>query len=143
MLQDKLLILSTAQAVTASAAGNGRGADSIIDTGADGLDLEGNIIRSDKAEGMVLCANFLVTTGFTGAATITFSVRHGAASGTLTDVVSSMAIPSSRLKAGFLLKLYIPVYSDKPLERYINVYYTVASGPAAGGVIDGWIDMAG
>jgi hypothetical protein len=117
MFIDKLLQVSNAQAVTATAAST-----DVIDFGQAnpnvGLDDRSNmVITVDTAAAAV------------GAATVTFSVQDSADNSTFADVAVSAAIGKADLVAGFQHIIPMPT----KLRRYCRVNYTVATGPLTAG----------
>ena len=128
MYIDKQLLMSDAQAVTSSAAST-----NVIDLGAHlGMD-------PGVTEDLWLQVRVDTTATASGSATVTFTVEtdDDEAFGSATTVYSSAAIGKATLVAG-----YYPVRIRLPLgmERYVRVYYTVATGPLTAGKFDAFIN---
>ena len=119
MFIDKQNTLGTAQAVTASAAST-----DYIDLGA-----ARDIGMGDPLH-MVITVGDAVTA--TGAATVTIGLQcdDNTSFSTPKTVIQTDAIPKATLVAGHQIFLPIPVGLD---ERYVRVYYTVATGPLTAG----------
>lgn len=118
MIPDANLLLSDAQAVTASAAST-----SIVDQLA-----AGDAYKAPWVE-------FLVNTTFTSnGATIQLQIQtdSDSAFGTAVNLFETGALAVADLVAGYRVRVRIP----QGAKRYLRAYYTVASGPAAGGKID-------
>ena len=124
MILDKLLRMSNAQAVTASAAST-----DVIDLG----------VLTDIGEGRELELLVQVGTAFTavGAATMTVALQGSVDDSTFTDMAVSRAIGKADLTAGAtLLNVSIPpVGAGQAVPRYIRVFYTVATGPMTAGTV--------
>ena len=117
MIMDSKLILSDAQAITASAA-----SDNEIDFGAAGLDIgQGNPIYLEV---------WLDTAFDTSANTLTISLYDSPDGTTYTErmVVLPAKATSALLTAGKLQKVALP-YN---LARYIELYYTCSAGLTSG-----------
>lgn len=119
MMYDKLNTFGTEQAVTSTAAST-----DIIDLGA---------VR-DIGNGEPLELVILVTESATasGAATVTFDLQTDDNSGfsSAATLASSGAIGKAALTAGTeVLRIEVPF----DVERYLRVYYTVATGPLTAG----------
>jgi hypothetical protein len=126
MITDALLLLSSAQAVTASAVST-----NTIDLGTS----------RDLGSGEPLYAVFTVDTTATaaGAATVNFQVISSAAAnlGTPTVLVQTDAIAKTELTAGrrpIILEIPPSVLAAQPIgQRYLGVQYTVGTGPLTAG----------
>lgn len=117
MYIDKLLQVSSEQAVTASAAST-----DVIDFGQPNPDI-----------GMTNIANMVITVDeaatAAGAATVTFSIQDSADNSSFADVAVTAAIGKATLVAGYQHVIPMPT----KLRRYCRVYYTVATGPLTAG----------
>lgn len=123
MIIDKLLQVSDAQAVTASAAST-----DVIDFGQANPD-----VGMDGLSMMAITTN--VAAAAAGAATVTFSVQDSADNSTWADVAVTAAIPKATLVAGYQHVIPMPT----KLRRYCRVYYTVATGPLTAGTFSAQI----
>lgn len=125
MIIDKLARFDTANAVTTS------------ESSVDIMDLGVN--PRDIGKGEPLWVEWRVATAATaaGAATVTFSIQTatGDAFTTSTTLVSTAAIGKATLVAGYRTQLRIP----PGVQRYIRVYYTVATGPLTAGAFDAYM----
>lgn len=124
MITDNLLLLSDAQAVTASAAST-----NTVDLGT----------ARDIGEGEELYVHFKVDTTFTaaGAATMTMNIITSASAdlSTPTILASTAAIAVATLVAGYRTAIEIPPQIKSLGQRYIGVSYTIATGPMTAGAI--------
>ena len=123
MIIDKFLQVSSAQAVTASAAST-----DVIDFVQASPD-----IGMDCLSMMVITTRSAVTAA--GAATVTFSVQDSADNSTFTDVAVTAAIGKATLVAGYQIVIPMPT----KLRRYCRVYYTVGTGPLTAGAFSAQI----
>lgn len=114
---DKLLQVSTEQAVTSSAAST-----DVIDFGQ---------ANPNSGMGQNLTMAFTVDEAATasGAATVTFSVQDSADNSTFADVAVTGAIGKASLTAGAQVLIPMPIKH----RRYVRAYYTVATGPLTAG----------
>lgn len=117
MFIDKLLQVSSEQAVTASAAST-----DVIDFGQANPD-----VGMDDRSQMVITVDEAATAA--GAATVAISVQDSADNSTFADVAVTVAIPKATLVAGYQHVIPMPT----KLRRYCRVYYTVATGPLTAG----------
>lgn len=120
MILDKGNLVSSAQAVTSSA-----GSTDVIDLSqaraiGDGEELE-FFVNVDTAATAA------------GAATVTFQVQtdDNSAFSSPTTVIQTDAIPKATLVAGYQIK--IPLPDGATPERYLRLYYSVATGPLTAG----------
>lgn len=117
MIIDKLLQVSDAQAVTASAAST-----DVIDFG-----------QANPNSGINHKTSLAITVDETataaGAATVTFSVQDSADNSSFADVAVTAAIGKAALPAGAQVLIPMPVVH----RRYVRAYYTVATGPLTAG----------
>lgn len=129
MIIDKLNEFSDAQAVTVSAA-----ATNVVDLGAAGA------IES-KPLYLVIKVNTAVEAA--GSATVTFALKtdDDEAIGSATTLWTSAAIAKATLVAGYEV-VRLPI-NGRQLERYLQVYYTVASGPLTAGKFDAFLTADG
>lgn len=128
MIIDRLNEMSNAQAVTVSAAST-----NIIDLLAAG-GLENPYYLHIQIPVGVTAA---------GAATVTFALQtdNDEAFGSPTTLWTSAAIGKEALAAGTrVIRLAL---NGMPLERYLRVYYTVATGPLTAGAIDAFLSADG
>ncbi|MFV0602031.1 MAG: Bbp16 family capsid cement protein [Brachymonas sp.] len=117
MIIDKLLQVSSKQAVTASAAST-----DVIDFG----QANPNTGMDDRSH-MVITVDEAAAAS--GAATVKFSVQDSADNSTFADVVATSAIGKAALGAGQQVVLPMPT----KLRRYCRVNYTVDTGPLTAG----------
>lgn len=117
MIIDKLLQVSDAQAVTASAAST-----DVIDFG-----------QANPNSGINQITSLAITVDETataaGAATVTFSVQDSADNSSFADVAVTAATGKAALPAGAQVLIPMPVVH----RRYVRAYYTVATGPLTAG----------
>ncbi len=117
MIIDKLLQVSDAQAVTASAAST-----DVIDFG-----------QANPNSGINQITTLAITVDETataaGAATVTFSVQDSADNSSFADVAVTAATGKAALPAGAQVLIPMPVVH----RRYVRAYYTVATGPLTAG----------
>lgn len=117
MIIDKLLQVSDAQAVTASAAST-----DVIDFG-----------QANPNSGINQNTSLAITVDETataaGAATVTFSVQDSADNSSFADVAVTAATGKAALPAGAQVLIQMPVVH----RRYVRAYYTVATGPLTAG----------
>ena len=122
MILDAAMQFSDSQAVTATAVGT-----NVVDLGV-----------AQRQRGHILHVVFNVTEAATasGAATVDFEVvtDDNDSLSSPTVVASSGAIGKATLVAGHQLSVQLPV--GVPLERYLGVQYTVATGPLTAGQFD-------
>ncbi len=129
MIIDKELMMSNAQAVTATAASS-----DVVDLGAR-LGLENGGLSDD------LWLQIRVDTAVeaSGSATVAFALQTAddAAFGSATTLWSSAATGKATLVAGYsVARFKLPI----GMKRYARVYYTVASGPLTAGKFDAFIN---
>lgn len=117
MIIDKLLQVSTAQVVTASAAST-----DTIDFGQANPD-----VGLDDRSMMVFTVGEAAAAA--GAATVTFSIQDSADNSTFADVVATAAIGKAALGLGQQVVIPMPT----KLRRYCRAYYTVSTGPLTAG----------
>lgn len=121
MFIDNLLVLGSAQAVTASAA-----TTNSVDQLAAGCALPA---------GMVGIMQFLINTTVAatgGASTTTFSIQDSADNTTFADIARSADIGKATLVAGYVVSLIIPA----GCRRYIQGYYTISTNNWTSGKVD-------
>ena len=123
MIIDKLLQVSGAQAVTASAAST-----DVIDFGQTNPNSGIN-----QNTTMAITVDETATAG--GSATVTFSVQDSADNSTFADVAVTAAIGKASLTAGAQVLIPMPVQH----RRYVRAYYTVATGPLTAGKVSAQI----
>ena len=117
MFIDKLLQVSTNQAVTASAASS-----DVIDFG----QANPNVGLDDRSNMVITVSE---SAAAAGAATVTFSVQDSADNFSFADVAVTAAIGKAALTAGRQIVIPMPV----TLRRYCRVFYTVGTGPLTAG----------
>lgn len=139
MLFDNQSLLSDAQAVTASAAST-----NVIDLGDTGR-VYGNTVdvTRDIGKGLGIPLLVQVVEAFAagGAATLTVALQvdDNEAFASPKTVWTSPAITKADLVPGFVVvPEYIPRGTD---ERYMRLYYTVATGPMTAGKIMAGVTM--
>lgn len=128
MILDKELMMSEAQVVTATAAST-----NVIDLGARlGLD-------PGLSDDLWLQIRVDTTATASGSATVTFALQtdDDEAFGSATTLWTSTAIGKATLVAGYnVVRMRLPL----GVERYVRVYYTVATGPLTAGKFDAFIN---
>lgn len=117
MIIDKLLQVSDAQAVTATAAST-----DVIDAGHAGRDI---------GAGEQLFAVFTVSeaAAAAGAATVVFAVQDSANNSDFVSVVATAPIGKADLVVGKHIVLPLP----PGMRRYVRAHFTVATGPLTAG----------
>lgn len=125
MYIDKENTLSEDQAVTAAAAST------------DYIDL-GAARDIGVSEGLQLCITCKETVTSAGASTLQFQMQCDDNTGFSSPktVIQSDAIPKASLVAGYQIFLPIPVGLN---ERYMRLYYNVATGPLTAGIFSAQI----
>jgi hypothetical protein len=118
MYVDKELEFSNDQAVTASAAST-----NYVDMG---------VARDIGMSDAVIAVTVTEAATAAGSATVTFAIQtdDDAAFGSATTVRQTDAIGKATLTAGYQFFLKVPHGID---ERYLRLYYTVATGPLTAG----------
>ena len=132
MLLSKQNMFSDSQAVTVTAAST-----NAIDLGAVGTPVRSNALARDVSKGQPVGVLIKVDTTFTagGSATMTVSIEtdDNDAFSSATTKYTSAAIPVATLVAGYRLPIdWLPASVN---ERYMRVYYTIATGPMTAGNI--------
>lgn len=129
MILDKLLMLSEAQAVTASAAST-----DVIDLGP----IDGT--RRDIGVGYPLefWANVNTTATAGGAATVNIQLQTSPDNSTWTTLTSSGDLALSALTAG---KRVISQKVPQGVQRYLRVNYVVGTGPLTAGAFTAGINL--
>lgn len=119
MIADLSLVLSDAQAVTASAAST-----NVVDSLAAGRAMTGNARVQFLVDTLPVSA---------GSSTCVFSLQDSADNSTFADVIVSPAIAKATLVAG-----YVPFEAMIPagIRRYIRGFYTVAVADFSAGKFD-------
>lgn len=117
MIIDKALQVSSAQAVTSSAAST-----DVIDFG----QANPNTGMDDRSSMVITVSE---SAAASGAATVTFSIQDSADNSTFADVAVTAAIGKASLTAGQQIVIPMPV----KLRRYCRAYYTVGTGPLTAG----------
>lgn len=124
MIIDRFNVFSDAQEVTASAG------STIVDLNAAGA-----------VEAKPLYLHIKVNDGVTasGSATVAFALQtdDDEAFGSATTLWTSSAIGKATLVDGYQV-VRLPI-NGMALERYLRVYYTVATGPLTGGKFDAFL----
>lgn len=133
MITDAFLLLSSAQAVTASAVST-----NAIDT---------SIIGRDLGAGQDLHVHFSVDVSAVaaGAATVQFQIITSSNPAMTSPVVlaTTDAIGKAELTAGRRpISLTIPQHRIAPSDRYLAVQYVVATGPLSSGTFSAVISEA-
>lgn len=124
MITDALLLLSSAQAVTASAVSTNT--------------VDASLIGRDIGAGNDLYVHFSVDVSVVaaGAATVQFQIITSASPAMISPTVlaSTDAIGKAELTAGRRpITLEIPQHRIAPSDRYLAAQYVVATGPLASG----------
>lgn len=121
MITDKLLRVSTDQAVTTTAVST------------DTIDLS---VARDIGEGQELTMNFAVTTAFSGGTSVKFEVIQSASADLSSPTVigSSDAVVTASLTAGANIAVRINPQIGSTGQRYIGARYTVSGTYTAGKV---------
>jgi len=121
---DNNLVLSDAQAVTATAAST---------KSIDFATATRNVGAGHELD-LVIVVGTAATAA--GAATVTFALQDSTDNTTFNDVIVSPAIGKATLVAGYeALRITLP----RTLNRYIQVNYTVATGPLTAGTFTAYI----
>lgn len=129
MIIDRFNEFSDAQAVTASAAST-----NVVD-----LKAAGNI--EGKPYYLIIKTNESATAS--GAATVTFALQTDSAEnfGSAVTLWSSAAVGKATLVAGYqVIRLAL---NGLALNKYLRVYYTVATGPLTAGKFDAFLSADG
>jgi hypothetical protein len=123
MIMDKNLMVSAAQAVTASAAST-----NYIDLGAAG----------DAYVSSWLVVQVREAATASGSATVDIDIQcdDNTSFSSATSLYKVSAVPKATLVANYeAIKVRIP----QGCERYLRVYYTVATGPLTAGTFDAFV----
>lgn len=122
MITDALLLLSVAQAVTASAVST-----NTVDLG----------VARDIGAGEPLYVSFHVTTNFATLTSLTpnLIISANADLSSATVIASGPAIPVASLVAGYKTYMRIPPIADSIGKRYFGASYTVTGSNATAGAI--------
>jgi hypothetical protein len=130
MIFDNTLLLSDAQAITASAA-----SANVIDLGATGTPFGANapLVR-DLGRGQEVDLAVTVTQAFAGLTNLQVGVQVSADNATWTTVASGAVVPLVSLAAGYQFK--VPASIEEGVNaRYLRLYYTVGGSNATAGKI--------
>ncbi|PTR06973.1 MULTISPECIES: Bbp16 family capsid cement protein [unclassified Novosphingobium] len=130
MIFDNSLLLSDAQAVTASAA-----SANVIDLGTTGTPFGANapLIR-DLGRGQELDLAVTVTQAFAGLTNLQVGVQVSPDNATWTTVSCGAVVPLASLVAGYQFK--VPGSIEEGVNaRYLRLYYTVGGSNATAGKI--------
>lgn len=123
---DNNLFMSDAQAVTATAAST------------KSLDFATATRNIGGGEPIELVVQVATSIDATGAGTVTFALEDSADNTTFTPVVTTPAIGKAVLVAGYeVLRIRLPA----GLRRYIQMNYTVATGPLTAGAINAYLEL--
>lgn len=115
---DQNLVMSDAQAVTATASST------------NSIDTQTALRNLGSGEEIDLVVTTTTTATAAGAATVTFSLDDSSDNSSFTQQFLSAAIAKASLVAGFEpFRMVLP----RTLQRYIQVTYTVATGPLTAG----------
>ena len=121
MYVDNNLVMSDAQAVTVTAAST------------KSIDTQTALRDIGSGEPIELFVSVGAQVTAAGAATVVFALQDSADNSTFADVVSTPAIGKATLAPGYeALRIRLP----SGLRRYIQVNYTVATGPLTGGTFN-------
>ena len=129
MLFDKETMFSDDQAVTTTASST-----NVYDFGADGDDYANVGLR----RAVIRCQ---VTETFAGGTSLQVQVRTGATTSPTTVVVSSAAIVTASLVAGYQFQISVPL--PRQLLRYMDLNYVVVGTHTAGKITAGLMADAG
>lgn len=123
---DNNLYMSDAQAVTATAAST------------KSLDFATALRSIGSGEPIELVVQVVTAATAAGAATVVFSLDDSADNSTFAPVVQTPAIGKATLVAGYeALRIRLPA----GLQRYIQVTYTVATGPLTAGTFNAYLEL--
>ena len=126
MIVDNNLYMSDAQAVTSTASST------------KSLDMALALRNVGGGEPVELVVQVATTVTASGAATVTFSLDDSADNSTFTSQVLTAAIGKASLVAGYeVLRIRLPA----GLQRYIQVTYTVATGPLTAGAFNAYLAL--
>ncbi|GHC97636.1 Bbp16 family capsid cement protein [Novosphingobium pokkalii] len=130
MIIDNSLLLSDAQAVTASAA-----SANVIDLGTTGTPYGANAaLLRDLGRGPEVDLAVTVTQAFAGLTSLQVSVQVSPDNATWTTVSSGAVVPLASLAAGYQFK--VPGSIEEGVNaRYLRLYYTVGGSNATAGKI--------
>jgi hypothetical protein len=127
MYVDNNLVMSDAQAVTASTAST-----KSIDCATALRDIGGG----EAVELVVVITTTVAATG--GASTTTFSLQDSSDNSSFSTVTSSADISKASLTAGTeVLRIHLP----RGLRRYIQVYYTVSTNNWTSGAVSAFLTI--
>lgn len=130
MIIDNSLLLSDAQAVTASAA-----SANVIDLGTTGTPYGASAaLLRDLGRGQEVDLAVTVTQAFAGLTSLQVSVQVSPDNATWTTVSSGAVVPLASLVAGYQFK--VPGSIEEGVNvRYLRLYYTVGGSNATAGKI--------
>jgi hypothetical protein len=132
MIIDNTLVLSDAQAITASAAST-----NIIDLGAAGTPYgAGSAVRRDIGIGTNIPIEISVNTTFATltSLTVTLQLDDDVAFGSPTSLAVGAAIPVATLVAGYRFTFPVEI-PEGANERYMRLLYTVTGSNATAGKV--------
>lgn len=121
---DNNLVMSDAQAVTATAAST------------KSIDFATALRNVGSGQDVELVINVATAASSGTATTVTFALQDSSDNSTFGDVVASTAIAKTALTAGAeVLRIPLP----RTLQRYVQVNYTVATGPLTAGAFTAYL----
>ncbi|PTR05681.1 MULTISPECIES: Bbp16 family capsid cement protein [unclassified Novosphingobium] len=135
MIFDNSLLLSSAQAITASAAST-----NVIDLGATGTPYNSSVpLTRDIGRGEEVELSVAVVASFNNLTSLTVGVQTSPDNSTWTTRYQGEAVPLASLVAGYQFKF--PCCFDEGTDtRYVRLYYTVAgTAPTAGSITAGQV----
>jgi hypothetical protein len=133
MIFDNSLLLSSAQAITASAAST-----NVIDLGTTGTPFGSSVaLTRDIGRGEEVDLSVAIVATFNNLTSLTVAVQTSPDNSTWTTKYSGRVVPLAELVAGFQFK-FPCCFDEGTDERYVRLFYTVAgTAPSTGSVTAG------
>lgn len=126
MYVDNNLVFSDAQAITSTGAST------------KSVDAATALRNIGSGEPIELVIQVATAASSASASTVTFALQDSADNSSFTDVVVSPAVAMATMAAGAeVLRIQLP----HTLRRYIQVNYTVATGPLTGGAFTAFLTL--
>lgn len=119
-IPDKLSTLSSAQAITASAAST------------NAIKLDETVTTNGQALGRTLWLRVNVDTDFATLTSLVVTLQTSDDNSTYVDLVSTAAIAAASLVAGYV---FIPIAAGLGFKKWVRAYYTVAGSNATAGAV--------